>query len=321
MKSVRLVLPFVVLVTVLTAACAGPASHCPIREKTVPVDLARFASDPALPFRFPLASYEGHDPEYHAWFSEPADVGKRVLLWHRDVVMHHAAEDYRRPAGTPVLAMADGRVSFSGRAGGYGWLVIVDHPQANLYSLYGHLSPSRWRIGVGPVRKGQLLAYLGDPDENGGSQAHPLDPHLHLGLRAGQRADYPAKGEWRFMAGWIRACPADLGWLRPSAVINGQAIPAGGFPSPAPTLLDIWGLEITVTAAYSAFALGVLLAARRRKAAWPAFVPAALLGLAWLVLHRNGLLRTNVLLGIAVAMLCAGVFVRRAARRGDHPAG
>ncbi len=29
-----------------------------------------------------------------------------------------------------VYAMADGRVSFSGTAGGYGWLIIIDHPQA-----------------------------------------------------------------------------------------------------------------------------------------------------------------------------------------------
>jgi murein DD-endopeptidase MepM/ murein hydrolase activator NlpD len=321
MKSERLALPLVLLVSVLTVACTRSVSDCPIREKVVPADAARFASDPALPFRFPLEYYEGHDPEYHAWFSERAEVGRRVLLRHREVVMHHAAEDYRRPAGTPILAVADGRVSFSGRAGGYGWLVIVDHPQANLYSLYGHLSPSRWRIGVGAVRKGQLLAYLGDPDENGGSEAHPLEPHLHLGLRTGQRADYPAKGEWRFMAGWIRSCPADLGWLGPSAVINGQAIPAGGYPSPAPTLLDIWGLEIAVTATYSVFALGILLAARGKKATWLAFVPAAILGLAWLALHHTGQLRTNVLLGIAAAMLCAGAYVRRAARRGDRSAG
>jgi hypothetical protein len=31
------------------------------------------------------------------------------------------------------------------------------------------------------------LAYLGDSDENGGSAEQPLEPHLHFGIRAGQR--------------------------------------------------------------------------------------------------------------------------------------
>ena len=41
-----------------------------------------------------------------------------------------------------MYAIADGEISFSGSKGGYGWLIIIDHPQANLYSLYGHLSPA-----------------------------------------------------------------------------------------------------------------------------------------------------------------------------------
>ena len=114
---------------------------------------------------------------------------------------YHAAEDYLRPAGTPVYAIADGDLSFSGPMGGYGWLIIIDHPQFNLYSLYGHLSPSRWAHETGPVAKGELIGYLGDDDENGGSAENPLRPHLHLGLRAGQRQDYPGNGQWRWMAG------------------------------------------------------------------------------------------------------------------------
>lgn len=110
----------------------------------------------------------------------------------------HLAVGPRSPAGTPVYAMAAGGVTFSAPMGGYGWLIMVDHPQANLYSLDGHLSPSRWHSERGPVEKGQLLAYLGDADENGGSAARPLRPHLHFGIRTGQRADYPGIGEWRW---------------------------------------------------------------------------------------------------------------------------
>jgi Peptidase family M23 len=164
---------------------------------------------------------------------------------------YHAAEDYHLPAGTPVYAMADGKVGFSGRMGGYGWLIIVDHPQANLYSLYGHLSPSRWRIRSGSmVEKGQLLAYLGDDDENGGSAEQPLVTHLHFGIRAGQRSDYPGKGEWRWQAGWIKPCPADVGWLAPSTIIVNQAIPDGGFAEPSGGFFEKWRAELILSGLY-----------------------------------------------------------------------
>jgi len=133
----------------------------------------------------------------------------------------------------------NGIISFSGPMGGYGWLVIIDHPELNLYSLYGYLSPSRWRIESGLVQKGQLIAYLGDPDENGGSKENPLSPHLHFGIRSGQRADYPSMEEWRWQAGWIKYCPQDLGWLQPSIIISDQEIPEAGFQNPEATFLAI----------------------------------------------------------------------------------
>ena len=128
------------------------------------------------------------------------------------------------PSPTPVgLANAEG----------YGWLILIDHPQANLYSLYGHLSPSRWQLRTGTqVARGDLIAYLGDSDVNGGSQEHPVDTHLHFGIRAGQTADYPARGAWRYMGGWITLCPQDVGWLQPSLVMTRQQIPVGGYPQP-----------------------------------------------------------------------------------------
>ncbi len=89
-----------------------------------------------------------------------------------------------------------------------------------------------------------MIAYLGDSHENGGSAEHPLVPHLHLGVRAGQRVDYSSMGEWRWQAGWIKSYPQDLGWLQPSAIITSQAIPAGGFPDPAAGFLEIWWNEL-----------------------------------------------------------------------------
>lgn len=156
----------------------------------------------------------------------------------------HAAEDYLGPPGTPVYAVADGVVSFSGPMGGYGWLVIIDHPKSNLYSLYGHLSPSRPTIGTGEVTRGDVIGYLGDDDENGGSADNPLVPHLHFGLRAGLRSDYPGRGDWRWMAGWIDHDPGALGWMAPSRWLAAQQVPLGGFRVPPSSLIDKWGPDL-----------------------------------------------------------------------------
>ena len=45
------------------------------------------------------------------------------------VRLFHAAEDYKRPAGTPVYAMADGRISFSGRRAAMAGLILINHSQ------------------------------------------------------------------------------------------------------------------------------------------------------------------------------------------------
>jgi hypothetical protein len=226
------------------------------------------------------------------------------------VRLFHAAEDYKRPAGTPVYAMADGRISFSGTAGGYGWLIIVDHPQANLYSLYGHLSPSRWNQASGTdVKRGDLIAYLGDPDENGGSAKSPLEPHLHFGIRAGQTADYPGKGEWRWMAGWIRLCPQDLGWLQPSLIITNQEIPAGGFTQPEVPFLTRWGMELLITTIYGICGASMLVGAIRKK--WRLFLifPGVLVTTAGIVLHNNRMLSTYTLFVLGILLIIYGILL------------
>ena len=226
---------------------------------------------------------------------------------------YHAAEDSYSPPGTPVYAMADGKISFSGRMGGYGWLIIIDHPQANLYSLYGHLSPSRWRLMSGTdVKKGDLIAYLGDDDENGGSKEIPLDPHIHFGIRAGQRADYPKKDDWRWMAGWIRLCPQDLGWLQPSIVITSQKIPTGGYTQPEVNFLTRWGLEILVTVIYLiGGGVTMIYAGRRRKSLFFLIGPGIIVSLAGIIFIFNGMVTTYILVIAGIIMIIYGMYLNR----------
>jgi murein DD-endopeptidase MepM/ murein hydrolase activator NlpD len=229
---------------------------------------------------------------------------------------YHAARDYSRPAGTPVYSMADGRVSFSGRMGGYGWLVIVDHPQANLYSLYGHLSPSRWRRRFGAVRRGELIAYLGDSTENGGTRRRPLVTHLHFGVRAGLRADYPGKGEWRWQAGWIRPLPSDAGWLHPAAVLAAGEIPPGGYPKPKMNFLAVWLPELLLAGGVLLVTLGAAaFALRKRKQALLMAWGAPLAGIG-LVFTARGIATGVVLLIAGILLLGLGAAWLLRERRG-----
>lgn len=133
----------------------------------------------------------------------------------------HAAEDCAAEPGTPVYAVADGVISFSDSMAGYGWLIIVDHPEHDVYSLYGHLSTRRWKKESGVVEKGELIAHIGDSDENGSSSKYgQVYPHLHFGIRRGSKADYSGSGDRRWQAGWTRACPDSIGWLSPSRFID-----------------------------------------------------------------------------------------------------
>ena len=302
---VRTVMRLVVIaaLAVVVSGCGGAAPQdCPSspRLDLSDVDL----NDDTLSFQYPLDVVE--DPPQDADFCEHR-------AWSGG--MFHAAEDYWRPPGTEVRSIADGVVSFSGRMGGYGWLVIVAHPEMNAYSLYGHLSPSRWRVEPGPVAKGDLLGYLGDEWENGGSRDEPLVAHLHLGVRAGQRTHYPGKGEWRWMAGWIKQCPSDLGWLQPSAVITAQTIPIGGFAGPAGGVVERWWTELLLVAA---IVLGpvfwIVRSVRRRKPVSLFAVAVVVGGVAWYLTTRGVVLFAPIYLTAAVGFVAGVVILARRPR-------
>ena len=282
--------------------CTQSTGPCPSQPLADLSEADRYAQDDTLPFRFPLEDANSYRDRETATFCTP---GRNKLDAPYD---YHAAEDYFQPAGTPVYAMADGKVSFSGPMGGYGWLIIIDHPQANIYSLYGHLIPSRWRMDTGPVTKGELIAYLGDDHENGGSYKQPLEPHLHLGIRAGQRGDYPANGEWRWTAGWIRPCPAEVGWLRPSEVISGQTIPDGGYPTPEAGFLTLWGIETLFGLLYLVSGIGAFIFATRKNKSFLLLLGGVVYAIAGWIFFKDGWRISPLMLVLAAFLLFSGVY-------------
>lgn len=96
---------------------------------------------------------------------------------------HHGL-DYSAPAGTPVSAVGEGTVIFSGYKKQYGKLVIIRHPN-NWKTYYGHLS----KIAKA-VRKGRKIAQ-GQVIGSVGSTGLATGPHLHYELRVHNKPTNP----------------------------------------------------------------------------------------------------------------------------------
>ena len=94
--------------------------------------------------------------------------------------------DLRAPAGTPVRAVAPGRVAHAGWFKGYGNLVIVDHGD-DYHTLVAHLASMSTAMGE-EVQAGALLGTVGDTGSLKGpylyfevrERGRPVDPRAWL---------------------------------------------------------------------------------------------------------------------------------------------
>ncbi len=93
----------------------------------------------------------------------------------------HRGVDIAVPQGTPVHAMAAGRVRFAGMQQGYGKVVWLDHG-GDVLTVYAHLSEIRVRPGE-KVDGGEVLGLSGSSGDAHG-------PHLHFEVwRWGREVD------------------------------------------------------------------------------------------------------------------------------------
>jgi murein DD-endopeptidase MepM/ murein hydrolase activator NlpD len=89
-----------------------------------------------------------------------------------NTIRAHKGTDYAAPTGTPVVATADGRVTFAARNGTYGKLVVIKHND-RFETKYAHLNSYANGIQNGTrVRQGQVIGYVG-------STGSATGPHLH----------------------------------------------------------------------------------------------------------------------------------------------
>lgn len=90
----------------------------------------------------------------------------------------HKGVDYASPIGTKIRATSDGVVTFVGKQGGYGNVVMLNH-QGNFQTVYGHMS----RFAAG-IRKGQRISQ-GEVIGYVGMSGLASGPHLHYEFKVG----------------------------------------------------------------------------------------------------------------------------------------
>ncbi len=97
--------------------------------------------------------------------------------------IHHGI-DFAKPKGSPIIAVASGIVTRSGKASGYGNLIEIRHPDG--YSTrYGHNQKNLVKVGD-LVHKNQVIGYVGSTGRSTG-------PHVHFEVRKEGKPVNPAR--------------------------------------------------------------------------------------------------------------------------------
>lgn len=145
-------------------------------------DFTKGYPDWDCPYDYQIGRYDETRPGMYA--TELFDGGRE----------HHIGIDIGAPVGTPIRAIADGKIHsfrYEEEEGGYGNLIISEHEitfprdathqwaglTKRIWILCGHLSNdsiSELRMGE-KLAKGQEYCRIGDRNENGN-----WEPHVHI---------------------------------------------------------------------------------------------------------------------------------------------
>jgi len=96
----------------------------------------------------------------------------------------HEGLDIAAPYGSPIMATADGIVTFAGPLAAYGNVVFVDHGHG-FSTFYAHCSSYRAREGQ-RVRRGEVIAHVGTTGRTTG-------PHVHYEVHVNGVISNPMK--------------------------------------------------------------------------------------------------------------------------------
>jgi murein DD-endopeptidase MepM/ murein hydrolase activator NlpD len=107
----------------------------------------------------------------NGWFT--SKFGYRKSPFTGRPVMHKGL-DIAAPPGTPIIAPADGVISYAGYDSGYGKLISIDHGYG-MVTRYGHVSKIYATLGQ-KVKRGDVIGAVGNTGRSTG-------PHLHYEVR------------------------------------------------------------------------------------------------------------------------------------------
>jgi len=137
---------------------------------------------PAPKFILPFANPPGPNTWlFQQHFGNTIEANTYGKFWYAAGQGLHFGTDFEARCGTPILAIADGVVTWVD-AGYYGagpHNLVIAHRALGYVSVYGHLL-ERPALSPGQdVKQGQVIAKVGDPDVTCKSR-----PHLHLEIRS-----------------------------------------------------------------------------------------------------------------------------------------
>jgi murein DD-endopeptidase MepM/ murein hydrolase activator NlpD len=138
-----------------------------------------------------FAPVSGQVTSSFGWRADPLTGGPRF----------HGGIDIAAPTGTPVYAPQAGYVMFSGKYGGYGNVVVLNHGNS-LFTVYGHNSQLLVKAGDS-VGRGQTISLVGSTGRSTG-------PHLHFEVHYNQQYMNPV---------------TYLSYLQQSGMVLAQAVP------------------------------------------------------------------------------------------------
>jgi murein DD-endopeptidase MepM/ murein hydrolase activator NlpD len=96
----------------------------------------------------------------------------------------HKGIDFHASIGDPVLAVADGVVSYAGQRSGYGNVVEIDHGNGYI-TRYAHNSRLQVRVGE--------LVHRGDQVARAGSSGRSTGAHVHFEVWVNGRVVNPSR--------------------------------------------------------------------------------------------------------------------------------
>jgi len=151
-------------------------------KKDKPKDEKKAAKQPDKVKKAASADIKPVKPGAYIWPVKGVVTSKFGPRWGKN----HSGIDIGCPIGTPVYASAAGTAVFVGEKGGYGFLIVLQHPDGS-FTIYAHNSKNIVKEHA-KVKQGEKIAEVGSTGNSTGPHLHfeirlqskPVDPLQHL---------------------------------------------------------------------------------------------------------------------------------------------